>query len=67
MIGLGLAGLYIVWLAWRVWRTWPVGSGLLAPALMSVLLSLISSPWRLIPVAPLMACWLGRLDAEVRA
>ena len=67
MIGLGLAGLYIVWLAWRVWRTWPVGSGLLAPALMSVLLSLISSPWRLTPVAPLMACWLGRLDAEVRA
>ena len=67
VLGLGLALAYLGTLAWRVVRTWPVGRAHLAPVLMTLLLSLISIPFRLVPVALLAACYVGRLDAEVSA
>lgn len=67
VVGLALALAYLGWLTWRVVRTWPAGTSLLAPALMVLLLSLISIPMRLIPTAALSAVYLGRLHAEVDA
>ena len=67
VIGVGLAMGYLGWLAVRLHRTWPKGRPLVAPALVVLVLSVVSIPFRIGPVALLAALYLGRLDAEVRA